>query len=187
MKKFVILILIGSFAILGWGCKKTDEQEQVNALENQVANEEASKEEPQVQVKDLAEDIEKGIKISFIADFEGTDGIEFKYKGDNITVYSLLELVSKEKGLSFDIKDIDFGKYVFAIGGKEGGQDGKYWNLYINGNMSDEGVDRIEVKPGDQVEFKLESSEEQIKQEEDGEEDKRENQEGKNIDENEEE
>ena len=65
MKKFVILILIGSFAILGWGCKKTDEQEQVNALENQVANEEASKEEPQVQVKDLAEDMLQEIPCAF--------------------------------------------------------------------------------------------------------------------------
>lgn len=186
MKKFVVLILAVGFVFLGVSCKKDNEQDQANTVENenQAVNEDNVPKE-ETQVKELTKDLNKGMKISFIADFEGSDGIEFEYKGDNITIYSLLEIVTKEKGLSFDIRNVDFGKYVFAIGGKQGGENGKFWNLYINGNMSDEGVDKVQVKPGDQVDFKFESSEEQTKQDEQKK-DEEENQEGENPDETEE-
>ena len=156
MKKILIVSLMLGFALMGFSCKpeikkKPDvDQDQ----ENVDVSDEVDKIVNYEKVNEG--DRQTGMKIGLIIYDTNRGAIEFTYKGEKVTVYSLLELASKENNFDFDIRNVDFGKYVFAIGGKQGGEDGKYWNLYLNGDLSDKGIEQLEVEPGDTIEFKFE-------------------------------
>ncbi len=75
-----------------------------------------------------------------------------------MTVFSLLKEKAEGSGLLLETKFYDIGVMIEAIGGKENGQEGKYWLYYINGEMPMVSADKQELKPGDKVEFKFEES-----------------------------
>lgn len=80
---------------------------------------------------------------------------EFK---TGMTAFSLLKEKAEGSGLVLETKSYDIGVMIEAIGGKENGQEGKYWLYYINGEMPMVSADKQELKPGDKVEFKFEES-----------------------------
>ena len=52
-------------------------------------------------------------------------------------------------------KSSSYGAYVDSIDGVAGGSNGKYWTLYVNGDMSQVGADAYTTKTGDKIEWKL--------------------------------
>ncbi|MFH1968231.1 MAG: DUF4430 domain-containing protein [bacterium] len=75
-----------------------------------------------------------------------------------MTAFDLLKNKSEELGFNLKTKTYDIGIMVEGIGEKEGGEDGKYWMYYVNGELPMISADKNELKPGDQVEFKFEKS-----------------------------
>lgn len=50
----------------------------------------------------------------------------------------------------------DFGVFIESIGKIKNGDDGKYWQYYINGILGDVAADKKILKEGDSVEWKFE-------------------------------
>lgn len=53
-------------------------------------------------------------------------------------------------------KTSQFGTYVDAINGKHGGEEGKYWTFYVDGQMSQIGAEAYVTKGGEVIEWKFE-------------------------------
>jgi hypothetical protein len=66
-----------------------------------------------------------------------------------------LELLEKKES-PVTIKESPSGPYVDGIKDKEGGENGKYWTLYINGQLSQTGAKDYITKRGDKIEWKFE-------------------------------
>lgn len=56
----------------------------------------------------------------------------------------------------------DWGYYVIQIGKVKNeielGSEGRYWVLYVNGNQVKEGVDRVQLKGDEKIEFRFEKA-----------------------------
>lgn len=50
----------------------------------------------------------------------------------------------------------EFGVFVESIGGIKNGDDGKYWQYYINDTLGDVAADKKVLKSGDVVEWRFE-------------------------------
>lgn len=72
------------------------------------------------------------------------------------TVLDLLKSASKEYGLALEIQDSTYGPFVQALADKSGGEEGKYWLYYVNGEAAQVGVGEQIVKDGDKIEFRFE-------------------------------
>ncbi|MFH0805034.1 MAG: DUF4430 domain-containing protein [Patescibacteria group bacterium] len=83
--------------------------------------------------------------------------IEFEV-APGMTALQALEQAASVYGLTLQTKQFDFGTLVEGIGGIVSGQEGKYWTLYVNGQMAPTGADATAVAPGDRIEFKFEQS-----------------------------
>ncbi len=60
-----------------------------------------------------------------------------------------LDIVRRTHGI--ETKRYDFGDVVTSIDQVDGGIDGRYWILYINGEMSSVGAGEYKVKSGDRI------------------------------------
>lgn len=65
-------------------------------------------------------------------------------------------LDSLKKGHEVGTKKFSFGEMVEAIDGV-GGEEGKFWIYYVNGEAAKVGADQYEVKDGDRIEWRLEN------------------------------
>lgn len=80
---------------------------------------------------------------------------------DGVTALSLLQKAAREHDIAVETKTYaGMGTLVQAIGPHAGGEDGKYWMLYVNGTFSLVGADAYVVAPGDVVEWRFETPEE---------------------------
>jgi hypothetical protein len=77
---------------------------------------------------------------------------------EGMTAFDVLEKGTGELDLGLKTKTYDMGIFIEAIGEKENGQDNKYWLYYVNEEMPQVAADKKEIKTGDKVEFKFESS-----------------------------
>lgn len=80
---------------------------------------------------------------------------EVSFAGEKTALF-LLEKATNEATIELETKEYDFGISVEKIGDSAGGDDGKYWMFYVNGEMPSVGVDQQTVTDGDTVEFKFE-------------------------------
>ncbi|MCX6764133.1 MAG: DUF4430 domain-containing protein [Candidatus Nealsonbacteria bacterium] len=87
----------------------------------------------------------------------GGENTEADFK-EGMTVFDLLKNGSEKLNLALKIKNYDMGIFIEAIGGKENGEDGRYWMYYVNGEMPMVSADKYQLKPADKVEFKFEKS-----------------------------
>ncbi len=55
-----------------------------------------------------------------------------------------------------ETKSSSLGEYVDSINGIKGGTDGKYWILYVNGEMSQIGADQYQTQITDIIEWRFE-------------------------------
>jgi len=72
-----------------------------------------------------------------------------------VTGKSALELL-ETKETSTTLKESPNGPYVDSIKDKEGGENGKYWTLYINGQLAQKGAKDYITERGDKIEWKFE-------------------------------
>jgi len=93
---------------------------------------------------------------------DGKEKKAFTLKGDlpaSATVFSLLEDFSKKE--NFEMKynnNYKYGIFVESIIGIKNGQDGLYWQYYVNDKLGEVAADKKEVKAGDKVEWKFEKA-----------------------------
>lgn len=76
------------------------------------------------------------------------------------TVQTLLEKAKQRGGIS-SIEFIDYpgaGKFVDSINGYKSGDNGKYWQYWVNNEYAQVGVDAYFVKNGDVILWKFTSS-----------------------------
>lgn len=67
---------------------------------------------------------------------------------------SILEQL--EHKAAIETKNSAYGVYVDAINGKRGGEEGKYWAFYIDGEMAQIGADTYITEGGELIEWKFE-------------------------------
>jgi hypothetical protein len=132
----VIIVLISGWLFFSDKIEKPGFQEEIETYQENIKNN-------VVLVIDDSQDLFQLFEV----DFE-----------EGMTAFDLLKNQTEELGLSLMTKTYDIGVFVEAIGEKENGQDGKYWLYYINGESPMIASDKIEIKPGDKVEFKFEES-----------------------------
>lgn len=76
------------------------------------------------------------------------------------TVFDALKELSNG-GKAFELKynnNYSFGVFIESIGGVKNGDDGKYWQYYVNGKLGEVAADKQEVKAGDKVEWRFEKA-----------------------------
>ncbi|UCE74657.1 MAG: DUF4430 domain-containing protein [Methanomassiliicoccales archaeon] len=93
----------------------------------------------------------KIIEGNWIIDYNNVDTL-------NNTVYKLLIECSKEH--NFSVKYTYWQGYdsvfINAINGTQNGEDGKWWQYYVNDEYGDVGCDKKELTNGDYVEWRFE-------------------------------
>ena len=104
------------------------------------------------------DDFQKQDEVLYIINY-GEENIN-QYQIDvseNSTVFSLLEELAEKE--NFEIETVSYpemGILVSNIGEALGGTDGKWWQYWVNGNLSEVAADKKEIKKGDIVEWKFE-------------------------------
>lgn len=74
------------------------------------------------------------------------------------TVFDALKELSNG-GKAFELKynnNYSFGVFIESIGGVKNGDDGKYWQYYVNDKLGEVAADKQELKAGDKVEWRFE-------------------------------
>lgn len=79
---------------------------------------------------------------------------EFK---EGMTAFDLLKVGAEKIPLEIKSKNYDIGVFIEAIGDKENGQDKKYWQYYVNGDLPMVAADKRVIRAGDSVEFRFET------------------------------
>ena len=75
---------------------------------------------------------------------------------EGMTAFDLLKSQAEKSLITLKTKDYDIGLFIEAIGDKENGKDGKYWQYYINDDLPMVAADKKIVRVGDKVEFRFE-------------------------------
>lgn len=75
-------------------------------------------------------------------------------------LFQLLQLTVEERGIEFDYKEYSgLGTLVTRIGELENGEDGKYWQYWVNGEYAKIGSSSYIPKVGDLIEWKFTNEE----------------------------
>ncbi len=72
------------------------------------------------------------------------------------TALDLMLRAGQRENFAIETKQYDFGTIVEAIEGTRGGDEGRYWLYYVNGEQATVGADAYLVKSGDLIEFRFE-------------------------------
>ena len=104
------------------------------------------------------EDVQETINISLSIEGVYTNKSIPVAVGD--TVYEVLQTLDKEDSeLLLVAKEYSgLGILIEGINGKINGEDDKYWQYFVNDTMPQVGVDKLELKDGDYVEWRYEKS-----------------------------
>lgn len=57
---------------------------------------------------------------------------------------------------AIETKESTYGTYVDSINGKKGGEGGKYWTFYVDGQMAQVGAGAYVTEGGEKIEWKFE-------------------------------
>ena len=72
------------------------------------------------------------------------------------TVFEITKRIAEENNIEFAFDDYgDLGKLISKIEDKEGGQENKYWQYWVNNVSPSIGADAYIVSPGDVIEWKF--------------------------------
>ena len=112
------------------------------SIENNV---EENQEEVSEQIDEKSEEKENVVSYSFDAnDEEGT-------------VFSGLLNYGEENNIGVEYNNnYDFGVFIESIAGIKNGDDGKYWQYYINNTLGDVAADKKVLEEGDKLEWRFE-------------------------------
>ncbi|PIV68420.1 MAG: hypothetical protein COS08_06660 [Euryarchaeota archaeon CG01_land_8_20_14_3_00_38_12] len=107
--------------------------------------------------------LKEGAEISATISINFTNGNvlgPYNITTKNATVYGFLLEAAKPENGNFTVKATYWGSYdsmfVDSIAGAEGGQDGKWWQYYVNGELPMVGCDKYIVQNNDYIEWKFE-------------------------------
>ena len=96
--------------------------------------------------------------LTYVLQFSEHEIIEFQNVelNENQTVLDLLRQLAEENQIALITEDYDsLGVLVTAVGDKANGQDNKYWQYWVNGEMPQVGADRFQLTGGERVEWKF--------------------------------
>ena len=99
--------------------------------------------------------------ITLLFDF-GDDRIpiNFKVQISDVKIPLLWSIMQEEltnKGIALEYDDYgrELGVLITKIGDQKNGEDGKYWQYFVNGEYAKVGVSQYGLKAGDAVEWKF--------------------------------
>ncbi|MBU4339233.1 DUF4430 domain-containing protein [Patescibacteria group bacterium] len=99
-----------------------------------------------------------GIVSSRVASQDKNIKIEYAINDANsTTVFDALKKYSENKKIDLKYNNnYSYGVFVESIAGVKNGDDGKYWQYYVNDKLGEVAADKKEVKAGDKVEWRFE-------------------------------
>jgi len=71
-----------------------------------------------------------------------------------VSALAALEAAARQDSLPLAVKEYDFGKLVFSIGGRTAGDDGD-WTYKVNGEFVPVAADVCQLAEGDRLEFRF--------------------------------
>lgn len=89
----------------------------------------------------------------------GNENISYIFNGDEIdaNVFSELQKYAADKNIEIKFNNnYAFGVFIESIDGIKNGDDGKYWQYYIDGVLGDAAADKKVLKKGERVEWRFE-------------------------------
>lgn len=100
-------------------------------------------------IEDFEEKISVSLKIISSED-------EKSYELGNISKKStVLDILKKNIEIEYN-NNYSYGVFIESINGIKNGDDGKYWQYYINNTLGDVAADKKILKEGDNVEWRFE-------------------------------
>jgi len=118
-------------------------------IEEQI---ETSQETYQAAIREFSE-----ITIEYIIN-RGENEVE-NYRitpGENSTVFSLLQKLAKRENFKLEYTLYErMGVFVETINGTKNGEDGKYWQYWVNNKLGEVAADKKNIKGGDEVEWRF--------------------------------
>lgn len=97
-------------------------------------------------------------KITFDRGMGTVTDFDVNIEKGRTTVLDLLKSLNYNMNLGLRYKQYDAGVLIESLFGTNNGADGKYWQYYVNGQLSMNAVDQQRVNDGDKIEFKFEES-----------------------------
>jgi hypothetical protein len=139
-KRFYYLFLIlVAVVLVGAGCLNNQETNTEGEVKGQATVEEVA--DAKVNLTITAGETSNSYELTGVQDY---------------TVLDVLQKASEDYDIALEVQDSEFGAFVQSLSGKTGGDDGKYWMYYVNGEMAPLGVGEQIANDGDQIEFKFE-------------------------------
>lgn len=99
--------------------------------------------------QDLSTDISVSLKI-IVGENEKT------YDLNDISSKSTVFVITDENTELEYNNSYDFGVFIESINGIKNGDEGKYWQYYINEKLGDSAADKKNIEDGDEVEWRFE-------------------------------
>lgn len=142
---FALFILVVAFFLNADTTNKNGKNVGVNTKVNVENNIDENQKEINEQIIKKNEEKENSIFYSFDAnDKEGT-------------VFSGLLNYEEENNIGVEYNnDYDFGVFIESISGIKNGDDGKYWQYYVNDTLGEVAADKKVLEGGDKVEWRFE-------------------------------
>lgn len=142
---FAILLIAGIFA-LNIKNKKNSEPLNQNVENPETVNDNAD-----------AEEVKSDTAIKEIKD--SNEIISYIFNGDetDANVFSELQKYAADKNIEIKFNNnYAFGVFIESINGIKNGDDGKYWQYYVDGVLGDVAADKKVLKKGEKVEWRFE-------------------------------
>ncbi|MFZ2969660.1 MAG: DUF4430 domain-containing protein [Minisyncoccia bacterium] len=91
------------------------------------------------------------------------DNYDFSYsfnsQDSGSNVFSGLLIYAKDNNFEVEYNNnYDYGVFVESIDGIRNGDEGKYWQYYVNGSLGDVAADKKILQEGDRVEWRFEEA-----------------------------
>ena len=142
---FALFVLIVAFFLNANITNENSANVGLNTEVNVENNVDDKQEKADKQVNEKSEEKENIISYSFDANDEER------------TVFSGLLNYGEENNIGVEYNNnYDFGVFVESIAGIKNGDDGKYWQYYINDTLGEVAADKKVLEGGDKVEWRFE-------------------------------
>ncbi|MCK5466737.1 DUF4430 domain-containing protein [Candidatus Parcubacteria bacterium] len=142
---FALFVLIVAFFLNANITNENSANVGLNTEVNVENNVDDKQEKADKQVNEKSEEKENIISYSFDANDEER------------TVFSGLLNYGEENNIGVEYNNnYDFGVFVESIAGIKNGDDGKYWQYYVNDTLGEVAADKKVLEGGDKVEWRFE-------------------------------
>ena len=106
--------------------------------------------------------VQKSQSIDLTFQFSDSEQETIKYNivpNTQENLFNITQAVARQANWDFDSKDYgELGKLVTKIKNQENGQEQKYWQYYVNGQMPQVGADKYVPQAGEKIEWRFAES-----------------------------